>query len=37
MTRPYKRSVTDKDLDLIYRSAKNDIGLAAEHKIARGT
>jgi carbonic anhydrase/acetyltransferase-like protein (isoleucine patch superfamily) len=32
-----KRSVTDKDLDLIYRSAKNYVGLAAEYKIAQGT
>ncbi len=31
-----KRSVTEKDLELIYRSAKNYIGLAAEYKAARG-
>ena len=30
-----KRSVTEKDLELIYRSAKNYIGLAAEYKAAR--
>ena len=31
-----KRSVTEKDLELIYRSAKNSIGLAAEHRAAQG-
>jgi carbonic anhydrase/acetyltransferase-like protein (isoleucine patch superfamily) len=31
-----KRSVTDKDLDLIYRSAKSYIGLAAEYRTAQG-
>jgi carbonic anhydrase/acetyltransferase-like protein (isoleucine patch superfamily) len=31
-----KRSVTEKDLELIYRSAKNYIGLAAEYKAAQG-
>ena len=31
-----KRSVTEKDLEWIYRSAKNYIGLAAEYKAARG-
>ena len=31
-----KRSVTDKDLDLIYGSAKNYIGLAAEYRVAPG-
>jgi carbonic anhydrase/acetyltransferase-like protein (isoleucine patch superfamily) len=31
-----KRSVTDKDLDLIYRSAKSYISLAAEYKVAPG-
>ena len=31
-----KRSVTEKDLELIYRSAKNYIGLAAEYRAARG-
>jgi gamma-carbonic anhydrase len=31
-----KRSVTDKDLDLIYRSAKNYIGLAAAYRTAQG-
>ena len=32
-----KRSVTEKDLELIYRSAKNHIGLAAEYKAAQGS
>lgn len=31
-----KRSVTEKDLELIYRSAKSYIGLAAEYRAARG-
>ena len=31
-----KRSVTEKDLELIYRSAKSYIGLAAEYRVARG-
>ena len=31
-----KRSVTDKDLDLIYRSAKNYISLAAEYRTTQG-
>jgi len=31
-----KRQVTDKDLELIYRSAKGYIGLAAEYRAARG-
>jgi len=31
-----KRSVTEKDLELIYRSPKNYIGLAAEYKVAQG-
>jgi carbonic anhydrase/acetyltransferase-like protein (isoleucine patch superfamily) len=31
-----KRSVTEKDLELIYRSAKNYIDLAAEYKAAKG-
>ena len=31
-----KRSVTEKDLELIYRSAKGYIGLAAEYRAARG-
>lgn len=31
-----KRSVTEKDLDLIYRSAKGYISLAAEYRAARG-
>ena len=31
-----KRSVTDKDLDLIYRSAKSYIGLAAEYRATQG-
>jgi hypothetical protein len=31
-----ERSVTEKDLELIYRSAKNYIGLAAEYKAAQG-
>ena len=30
------RSVTEKDLELIYRSAKSYIGLAAEYRVARG-
>jgi carbonic anhydrase/acetyltransferase-like protein (isoleucine patch superfamily) len=32
-----KRPVTEKDLELIYRSAKSYIGLAAEYRAARGT
>ena len=31
-----KRSVTEKDLELICRSARKSIGLAAEYKAARG-
>ena len=31
-----KRSVTETDLEVIYRSAKNYIGLAAEYRDARG-
>jgi gamma-carbonic anhydrase len=31
-----KRSVTEKDLELIYRSAKHYIDLAAEYKAAQG-
>ena len=31
-----QRSVTEKDLELIYRSAKSYIGLAAEYRAARG-
>jgi len=31
-----KRSVTEKAVELIYRSAKNCIGLAAEYKAAQG-
>src|SRR3970040_1986379 len=31
-----KRPVTEKDLELIYRSAKSHIGLAAEYRVARG-
>jgi carbonic anhydrase/acetyltransferase-like protein (isoleucine patch superfamily) len=31
-----KRSVTEEDLELIYRSAKNYISLAAEYKAAQG-
>lgn len=31
-----KRCVTDKDLELIYRSAKGYISLAAEYRAARG-
>jgi len=31
-----KRSVTEKDLELIYRSAKSYISLAAEYKAAQG-
>jgi len=31
-----KRSVTEKDLELIYGSAKSYIGLAAEYRAARG-
>ena len=31
-----KRSVTDKDLDLIYRSAKGYIRLATKFRAARG-
>jgi carbonic anhydrase/acetyltransferase-like protein (isoleucine patch superfamily) len=31
-----KRSVTEKDLELIYRSAKGYIGLATEYRAARG-
>ena len=30
------RAVAEKDLELIYRSAKNHIGVAAEYKAAQG-
>lgn len=32
-----KRSATDKDLELIYRSAKSYVGLAAEYRAAEAT
>jgi carbonic anhydrase/acetyltransferase-like protein (isoleucine patch superfamily) len=32
-----KRSVTEKELDLIHRSARNYVRLAAEYRAAGGT
>ena len=32
-----KRSATDKDIELIYRSAKSYVGLAAEYRAAVAT